>query len=144
MRIVRKIITSLRLAVALVQLVAGLAIAAGASGASAGTAPGHTIATAGSFSPGDSTSGGGGAIDFWKVSLNGGDELQLLAAPSVTGTNFTFQLFKPGTTDANFPNAAAFAAGSTGGGPGRSSTCRHRLTARSSWRSARTPTTATA
>jgi hypothetical protein len=52
--------------------------------------------------------GGGRDIDFWKLPLTGGDKLQFsVTAP--TGGNYQFQLFKPGTTDTNFPDAVAVA-----------------------------------
>jgi Bacterial Ig-like domain (group 3) len=102
-----------RLALALSLVVFGLALGATAgSAAAATTAPGHTIATAGTLATSGTASGGGAAIDFWKVKLNGGDRLQLLVDASVA-YYFNFQLYAPGTNDANFPSAKAFATGST-------------------------------
>jgi lipid-A-disaccharide synthase-like uncharacterized protein len=106
-------------------LVALLALAAGAAAmalvavptaaeatpaaTSAGTAPGHTIASAGTLSMGGTVSGGGGPVDFWKVKLLGGDVMQLQAdLPSNTccSSNYRFELFPPTTTDANFPQTS--------------------------------------
>jgi Bacterial Ig-like domain (group 3) len=93
-------------------VVSGLALGAAAPASAASTAPGHTIATAGTIATSGSASGGGAAIDFWKVKLNGGDRLQLLVDASVAAY-FDFQLYAPGTNDANFPSAKAFASGTT-------------------------------
>jgi hypothetical protein len=88
-------------------LVAGLAIVAvPAVAAQAAPLAGHSIATAGTLSLGKSTSGGGGAIDYWKITLIGGDQLQLQTStpdnPCCEG-NYDFNLYPPGTTDTNFP-----------------------------------------
>jgi len=97
----------MRLAVALVLLVPGLVLAAGAGVASAAASAGHTIASAGTLSVGSKSSGGGGAIDFWKVKLHGGDQVQFsVAYPEYN--NYEFALYAPGTTDAKFPEAATF------------------------------------
>lgn len=93
-------------------VVSGLALGAAAPASADPTAPGHTIATAGTLATSGSASGGGAAIDFWKVKLNGGDRLQLLVDTSVAAY-FNFQLYVPGTNDANFPSAKAFASGTT-------------------------------
>jgi hypothetical protein len=106
-----------RVVAALGLVVSGLAlgvIAATSAAASAATAPGHTIATAGTLGTSDSASGGGGPIDFWKVHLNGGDVVQFEAATSTTG-EFSFQLFAVGTTDGDFPTARPFAGYDTDG-----------------------------
>jgi hypothetical protein len=87
-------------------VVSGLALGAAAPASAVSTAPGHTIATAGTLATSGSASGGGAAIDFWKVKLNGGDRLQLLVDASVAAY-FNFQLYAPGTNDANFPSAGA-------------------------------------
>jgi len=99
--------TSFRLAAVLALLIAGLAIAATPGVASASTAPGHTIASAGTLAVPDSASGGGGPIDFWKVPLSGGDDVQF-SVPAVSGNGYTFALFAPGTTDTSFPTAKPF------------------------------------
>ncbi len=75
----------------------------------AATAPGHTIASAGTFSLGSTVSGGGGPVDFWKVKLIGGDVLQLqadLPANTCCSSSYHFDLFPATTTDANFPQTS--------------------------------------
>jgi Bacterial Ig-like domain (group 3) len=106
-------------------LAAGLVMAAmvaGAGTASAATRAGHTISGAGTLALGKKTSGGGGAIDFWKVKLFGGDQVQLtVQTPNVTfeGTN-QFELFAPGTNDTDFPQAIPQSATNTPGGSTKS------------------------
>ncbi len=76
------------------------------------TAPGHTIATAGTLTIGDTASGGGGAADYWKVTLSGGDIVQFSVTTPDTST-YSFGLYTAGTTDANFPAAVSFSSGTT-------------------------------
>jgi hypothetical protein len=102
-----KKISLIRLVAALGVLIPGLVLVAGTGVASASTGPGNTIATAGTLDVGDTASGGGGPIDFWKVTLNGGDVVQF-ATTTPAYTTYVFSLFAPGTTDANFPQAASF------------------------------------
>ena len=90
-------------------ILSGLAIVAVGAPASASTAPGHTIATAGALKTTDSASGGGALIDFWKIKLNGGDVVRFDAAMSTTNGEFAFELFASGTTDENFRTAKWFA-----------------------------------
>jgi hypothetical protein len=97
----------MRLAVALSLLVPGLVLAAGVGVASAAASPGHTIASAGTLSVGSKASGGGGAIDFWKVKLHGGDRVQFSVSYPEYNT-YEFALYAPGTTDAKFAAAATF------------------------------------
>ncbi len=105
-------ISWIRLVAALGVLIPGLVLVAGTGVASASTGPGNTIATAGTLDVGDTASGGGGPIDFWKVTLNGGDVVQF-ATTTPAYTTYVFSLFAPGTTDANFPQAASFSSGTT-------------------------------
>ena len=57
--------------------------------------------------------GGGGHIDFWRVTLARGDVVQLsVAEPYAT---YVFQLFKATTTDATFAQAVAVAGTTTNG-----------------------------
>jgi hypothetical protein len=67
----------------------------------------HTIASATSVSLGNVNSGGGGAVDFWTVQLLGGDQVQFsVQTPDVNCcTGYAFDLYPPGTTDANFATA---------------------------------------
>jgi len=102
-----KAIARIRVLAALGLLVPGLVLVAGTGVASASTAPGNTIATAGTLDIGDTATGGGGPIDFWKVTLNGGDVVQF-ATTTPAFTTYEFSLFTPSTTDANFPQAATF------------------------------------
>jgi Bacterial Ig-like domain (group 3) len=115
MATIKRIATSFRLAAVFALLLSGLALLATAGAASASTAPGHTIATAGTLDiGGDTASGGGGPIDFWKVHLNGGDRVSIdIDTAGVAPAVFNFQLYAPGTTDATFPKAVSFSAGST-------------------------------
>jgi hypothetical protein len=107
-----KAISRISLIVALGVLIPGLVLVAGTGVASASTPPGNTIATAGTLDVGDAVSGGGGPIDFWKVTLNGGDVVQF-ATTTPAYTTYVFSLYAPGTTDANFPQAASFSAATT-------------------------------
>ena len=100
----------MRLAAAVGLLVPGLMLAAGTGTAVAAASPGHTIASAGTLSIGSKTSGGGGAIDFWKVHLNGGDKIQI-STTYPEFNNYVFALYAPGTTDGSFPQAATFSSG---------------------------------
>jgi poly(3-hydroxybutyrate) depolymerase len=86
-----------RLLAALGLITCGLALVATAApaSASASTAPGHTIATAGTLTVGSPASGGGNAIDFWKVSLRGGDAVQFVTkTPGLD--SYAFALYAPG------------------------------------------------
>jgi hypothetical protein len=98
-----------------------LVLVAGTGVASARTSPGHTIATAGTLTMGPLATGGGGAIDFWKVKLHGGDVVRL-AVTYPAGNAYTFALYAPGTNDANFQNVGSFssAATNTSGGVSKS------------------------
>lgn len=100
-------------------LLASCVAAAVAPGvAAAATRAGHTIASAKTLSLGKKTSGGGGPIDYWKVTLFGGDQLQILAKTPNSGCcgAYHFELYRPGTTDANFPQLPPVIAGGTSQG----------------------------
>jgi hypothetical protein len=56
---------------------------------------------------GNFESGGGGPVDFWKVSLNGGDVVQF-AVTTPSSSTYAFALFAPGTNDTNFPASSSF------------------------------------
>jgi hypothetical protein len=74
--------------------------------AAAAARVGHTIKNAQPLTLNRVNSGGNGAIDFWTVHLIGGDQMQIAThTPNLVGccTSYYFELFKPGTTDANFP-----------------------------------------
>jgi hypothetical protein len=89
-------------------LFAWLAIAPSASFAAA-----PTIAGAPSLSPGGATvNGGGNGVDYYKVALHGGDELQLSVGPSGS-SDYEFDLFAPDTTDATFTQSPPVDAGTT-------------------------------
>jgi len=111
----------IRLIAVLWMPIAGLVLVAGTGVASARTSPGHTIATAGTLTMGPLATGGGGAIDFWKVKLHGGDVVRL-AVTYPAGNAYTFALYAPGTSDANFQNVGSFssAATNTSGGVSKS------------------------
>ncbi len=105
---VRRLVATLGLLIPGLVLVA----AAGTGIASASTAPGHTIATAGTLTIGGNAGGGGGKIDFWKVALNGGDVVQFNATTPSSST-YVFALFAPGINDTTFPAAASFSSVTT-------------------------------
>jgi len=92
-------------------LLGGLLVTAVPAVASTTTAPGHTIATAGTLTIGPEETGGGGVIDFWKVQLTGGDQVQFSTTQPVyepgtaINTNYSYELYAPGTTDSSFPGA---------------------------------------
>jgi hypothetical protein len=115
MTAVKRVITSFRLAGVLALLLSGLTIAATAGAASATPPPGHTIATAGNLGVPDSASGGGGPIDFWRMSLSGGDYVQFTVPPTPSSNHYYFALFAPGTTDTSFPTARPFVGQATNG-----------------------------
>jgi hypothetical protein len=115
MTAVKRVITSFRLAAVLALLLSGLTIAATAGAASATPPPGHTIATAGKLGVPDSASGGGGPIDFWRMSLSGGDDVQFTVPPTPYPDGYYFALFAPGTTDISFPTARPFIEQATNG-----------------------------
>src|SRR5580658_9175871 len=101
MMTLKKTVAGLRLAIAAALFLSGLAIAATAGVASASILPGHTIARARTLAVPHSASGGGGRIDFWKVRLNGGADVQF-AVPATGGNYYSFALFAPSTTDTSF------------------------------------------
>ncbi len=109
---VKLIIKKCRLLATVGLIICGLALVA-ATPASASTAPGNTIATAGTLTVGSPASGGGNAIDFWKVSLRGGDAVQFVTKTPGT-SSYAFALYAPGTTDKSFQNATPFSAQTTG------------------------------
>ena len=69
-----------------------------------------TIAKAPTMGLGNFEAGGGNAIDFWKVHLNGGDKIQI-STTYPEFNNYVFALFRPGTTDTSFPRATAVSSG---------------------------------
>ena len=61
---------------------------------------------------GNFESGGGQPVDFWKVKLVGGDQVQLaLSMPFnlCCSSNYDFNLYPPGTTDTNLPQTSPVA-----------------------------------
>src|ERR1700753_1649528 len=92
--------TSVRLAAFLTVLVSGSLLGAGRASAVPVSAA-HTIASAASAKVGTATSGGGGAVDFYRLTLDGGDSVQF-AVTDPAGANYEFQLYAPETTDAKF------------------------------------------
>jgi hypothetical protein len=106
----RRLLATLGLFAASAAMVA--ASTSAASAATATTAPGHTIATAGTLTIGNTANGGGGPADFWKVALSGGDIVQFSVTTPDTST-YAFELFTPGTSDANFPSAVSFSSSTT-------------------------------
>ncbi len=94
-------------------LAAAPAIPASAAPASSATsAPSHTIAGAPALVLKSQQSGGGGPIDFWTISLVGGDQMQLDVGDPSNGS-FTFALYAPGTTDATFGQVSTVSSGTT-------------------------------
>ena len=94
-------------------LVSGFLVVLTPGAAFAGTPPAHTIASAAPLRIGQTQSGGGAHIDFWRVTLGGGDQVQLsVTEPYAT---YVFQLFSAGTTDDSFAQAVAVAGTTTNG-----------------------------
>jgi Bacterial pre-peptidase C-terminal domain len=80
------------------------------------TPVGHTIASAGALTIGQTETGGGGDIDFWSVKLTAGDQLTVQVSKASSATDwYNFQLFRPGTTDLSFANAPLVAGTYTNG-----------------------------
>jgi hypothetical protein len=80
--------------------------------AAAGTSPATTVASAMPLTVGTPQAGGGAHIDLWKVTLSGGEQVDLNVTTGVSGNDgygYTFDLYAPGTTDATFPNSPAVA-----------------------------------
>jgi hypothetical protein len=77
--------------------------------ASAATHASHTIKSAQKLTVGKLEHGGGGPIDFWKVTLNGGDIVQFNATTPAQ-TQYEFELLPPGTNDNNVQTAVSFSA----------------------------------
>jgi len=88
----------------------------------AATPPSDTIAGATQLTLGDEQSGGGGPVDFWRVKLTGGDQVQIATqTPTMTPggayTSYSFELYPPGTTDTSFPQTPpVFTTATPGGG----------------------------
>ncbi len=81
---------------------------------------GNTIASATSLTVGDFEAGGGGPVDFWLVTLVGGDEVQLNTNQRGVVNNgdtvFDYELFPPGTTDTSFSRTSPIASTATSQG----------------------------
>jgi hypothetical protein len=108
--------TAARSALAAVVMIV-MALAALLSSAEPGFAesvssPGHTISTATTLEMGVTETGGGGPVDFWKVPLSGGEQVNFTVNGS-TANSLYLDLYVPTTDDANFPQATAFTSGST-------------------------------
>ncbi len=71
-----------------------------------------TIAKAPELKLGNFEAGGGNAADFWRMSLVGGDRVQLAVA-SPDFNYFNFALYTPGTNDTSFPQAPALSESTT-------------------------------
>jgi len=103
----------------------GLVVTVAPSFAAAATSASHTIKNASPLTLNKVVHGGGGPIDFWKVNLYGGDQVQLATTtPSVTpgdsDTIYSFELFPPGTTDTSFPQTPPVSSTATPQGSTRS------------------------
>jgi hypothetical protein len=117
----RRIMKPLVFAMTSVALVVTSAQAASAASEQSSPPPAHTIEGAQLLTLGDELSGGGGPVDFWLISLTGGDEIQLATqTPTVTpgesSAIYEFQLYPPGTTDATFTNTEPAASVATPAG----------------------------
>jgi hypothetical protein len=79
------------------------------------TKPSNSIQGAHSMTIGALEAGGGGHIDFWLVTLAGGDMVQFTVDEPYVENNYAFELYRPGTTDTSFPqNPAATQVGTNG------------------------------
>jgi len=106
--------TSFKLTAFLTVLIAASVIGGEAGSAlAAPVSAGHTIITAGSVKIGLTTGGGGGAVDFYRLKLDGGDQVQF-AVTDPAGENYEFQLYAPETTDATFASAKSIMTGTSG------------------------------
>jgi hypothetical protein len=76
-----------------------------------------TIAKAVVTAIGNFEAGGGDAIDFWKVPLKKGNQVQISAETPYPGgccnASYYFELYKPGTNDTTFPQHPPVAAAVT-------------------------------
>src|ERR1700692_3871831 len=72
------------------------------------------IMTSFQLTVGDFEAGGAGTIDFWKLPLNGGDEIQF-SVSSPNAPQYAFELFPPGTNDTNVPARSPLATQWTNG-----------------------------
>src|SRR5580693_3473962 len=85
-------------------VIMGLALTAPAA-ATAAVPAGHAISSAKPLKLSQKEAGGGGKIDFWTVHLIGGDQMQLVTSQqtdepgTAINTNYSYELYKPGTTD---------------------------------------------
>ena len=69
---------------------------------------------------GNFEAGGGNGIDFWKLSLKKGSQVQISAQTPYPGgcciSSYRFELYKPGTNDTTFPQKAPVASAATPSG----------------------------
>jgi len=56
--------------------------------------------------------GGGAPVDFWKIPLKGGDQIQF-TVNNPSSNYYTVQLYAPSTTDGSFARAASFSGSTT-------------------------------
>jgi len=84
----------------------------GSATAAAETRAAASIAAAPKLGVGHFEAGGANPADYWKISLAGGDRVRFTAT-TPANTFYTFALYKPGTSDASFPNAVPVSWGET-------------------------------
>jgi len=121
----RRFTKSLAIAVACVAVLGTSAQAASAATAGHGvarpalhprpaqTSPSPTISGAQLLTIGDEQSGGGEHVDFWLIKLTGGDQVSLDVTEP--GQTYAFNLFPPGTTDADFADTTPAVIAATNG-----------------------------
>ena len=89
------------------------------------TPPSSTIAATGQVRLGALEAGGGGATDFWRIKLVGGDQVQLKVVVGPACCGYPSSCSSPGQPTGLFPRAPHLPGPPTPG-QRRSSTCRHR------------------
>ncbi|HXS64879.1 MAG TPA: Ig-like domain-containing protein [Streptosporangiaceae bacterium] len=80
--------------------------------AAAETKAAPSIAKAPIMSIGHFEAGGANPADFWKVTLRGGDVVQI-ASTTANNSTYVFALYPPGTNGTNFPATTSFSSATT-------------------------------
>jgi len=94
------------------------AVAGQAEASASPSPPSHTIAGARAIVFKAQQAGGGAAVDFWRIKLVGGDQVQFAVNYPVNHT-YEFDLYAPSTTDTTFPQATPLTQALTNSGTDR-------------------------
>jgi hypothetical protein len=95
--------------------VAAAAPVASAAPSASASPPSHTIAGAPALAFGSEQTGGGAAVDFWRMKLVGGDQVSFSVSYPVDNY-YEFDMYAPGVTDTTFPQATPVASAVTNSG----------------------------